>query len=83
MRRGARRRGRVRLRLRRPTHAGPDGARCGAFGLWVVILAAVVFGILYNRGLGEDSIRGWSSALYGSKREDANHWSRTGGKRKR
>lgn len=53
------------------------------FGLWVIILAAVVFGILYNRGLGEDSIRGWSSALYGNKREDANHWSRTGGKRKR
>ena len=53
------------------------------FGLWVIILAAVAFGILYNRGLGEDSIRGWSSALYRNKREDANHWSRTGGKRKR
>lgn len=53
------------------------------FGLWVLILAAVVFGILYNRGLGEDSIRGWSSALYGNNRHDADHWSRKGGKRKR
>jgi hypothetical protein len=53
------------------------------FGLAVLLLAALVFGIGYSLGVGMEATTRWSSALYGDDPEDANHWSRTGGKRKR
>jgi len=53
------------------------------FGLAVLLLAALVFGIGRLAGVEIDATSRWSSALYGDDREDANHWSRTGGKRKR
>lgn len=53
------------------------------FGLAVLLLAALAFGIAYSLGVGTEATTRWSSALYGNNREDANHWSRTGGKRKR
>jgi hypothetical protein len=53
------------------------------FGLAVLLLAALAFGIAYSLGVGAEATTRWSSALYGNNREDANHWSRTGRKRKR
>ena len=53
------------------------------FGLAVLLLAALAFGIAYSLGVGAEATTRWSSSLYGNNREDANHWSRTGGKRKR
>jgi hypothetical protein len=53
------------------------------WGLAVLLLAAIVLGAGYSMGVGTDSITRWSSALYGNDQEDADHWSRTGGKRKR
>ena len=52
-------------------------------GLGVLVLAALVFGVAYSLGVGAEATTRWSSALYGNDREDANHWSRTGGRRKR
>ena len=52
-------------------------------GLALLLLVALLFGIAYILGVGVDATTRWSSALYGNNREDANHWSRTGGKRKR
>ena len=52
-------------------------------GLAALVLAALAFGIAYTLGVGADATTRWSSALYGNDRDDANHWSRTGGKRKR
>jgi hypothetical protein len=53
------------------------------FGLAVLVLAALAFGVAYSLGFSADATTRWSSALYGNDREDANHWSQTGGKRKR
>ena len=52
-------------------------------GLAVLLLAALLFGIAYTLGVGAEATTRWSSALSGNDREDDNHWSRTGGKRKR
>jgi hypothetical protein len=52
------------------------------WGLAVLLLAAIVFGGAYSFGVGTDATTRWSEALYGDDQEDANHWSRTGGKRK-
>jgi hypothetical protein len=52
-------------------------------GLGVLVVAALVFGIAYTIGFSADATTRWSSALYGDDRDDANHWSQTGGKRKR
>lgn len=52
-------------------------------GLGVLVVAALVFGTAYTIGFGADATTRWSSSLYGDDREDADHWSRTGGKRKR
>jgi hypothetical protein len=53
------------------------------FGVAVLLLAALVFGIGYLGGVGTEASTRWSSAMYGDDPDDANHWSRTGGKRKR
>ena len=52
-------------------------------GLGVLVLAALVFGVAYSLGVGAEATTRWSSALHGTEQEDASHWSRTGGRRKR
>ena len=53
------------------------------YGLAVLVLAALAFGVAYSLGFSAEATTRWSSTLYGNDQEDANHWSRTGGKRKR
>ena len=53
------------------------------FGLAVVLLAVLLFGIAYSMGIEMEATARWSSAMYGDDPDDVNHWSRTGGKRKR
>ena len=53
------------------------------WGLAVLLLAAFVLGAGYSIRVGTDATTRWSSALYGNDQEDADHWSRRGGKRKR
>jgi hypothetical protein len=52
-------------------------------GVAVIFLAVLVFGVGYTMGVGMDATTRWSSALYGDDPDDANHWSRTGGRRRR
>jgi hypothetical protein len=53
------------------------------WGVAVLFLAAIVFGAAHSLGVETEATTRWSSALYGDDQEDADHWSRTGGKRKR
>ena len=53
------------------------------FAVGILLLAALAFGIGYGTRVQMEASTRWSSALYGDDRDDANHWSRTGGKRKR
>jgi hypothetical protein len=53
------------------------------FGVAVLLLAALAFGFGYVGGVGMEASTRWSSAMYGDDPDDANHWSRTGGRRKR
>jgi hypothetical protein len=52
------------------------------YSLWILILAALVFGVMYSLGVGVEATSRWSSALYGNDREDADHWSRRGRKQR-
>ena len=52
------------------------------WSILVLLLAAIVFGGAYALGIDIDATTRWSKALYGDDPEDADHWSRTGGKRK-
>ena len=47
------------------------------FALWVITLAALVLGVMHVLGVQVEATSRWSSALYGSDSDDANHWSRT------
>ena len=53
------------------------------WGVGVLLLAAIVFGAAYSLGVETEGWQRWSKALYSDDPEDADHWSRTGGKRKR
>jgi hypothetical protein len=53
------------------------------WGVGVLFLAAIVFGSSHLLGFETDSYTRWGRALSGDDPEDANHWSRTGGKRQR
>lgn len=53
------------------------------WGVGVLFLAAIVFGGARLLGVETEGWTRWGRALYGDDPEDANHWSRTGGKRKR
>jgi hypothetical protein len=53
------------------------------FALGVPLLAALGFSVMHVLGVEVEATSRWSSALYGNDQEDANHWSRTDGKRKR
>ena len=53
------------------------------WGVAVLVLAVFVFGFGYSIGVSADATTRWSSALYGNDPDDADHWSRTGGQRKR
>jgi hypothetical protein len=53
------------------------------FGVFVVFLAVLVFGFGHVVGVGMDASTRWSSAMYGDDPDDASHWNRTGGRRRR
>ena len=53
------------------------------FALGVPLVAALGFSVMHVMGVEMEATSRWSSALYGDDQMDANHWSRTGGKRKR
>jgi len=53
------------------------------WGVGVLVLAVIVFGSSHLLGFETDSYARWGRAVSGDDPEDADHWSRTGGKRKR
>ena len=53
------------------------------FGLGILLVAALGFSVMRVLGVEQEATTRWSSALYGNDVDDADHWSKTGGKRKR
>ena len=53
------------------------------YALGVPLFAALGFSVMHVLGVEGEGMKRWSSALYGDDPQNANHWSRTGGERKR
>lgn len=53
------------------------------YAIGVLLVAALGYSVMHVIGVGMEATSRWSSALYGDDAEDANHWSRKGGERKR
>jgi hypothetical protein len=53
------------------------------WGVGVLLLGGMVFASSHLLGFETDSYARWGRAVYGDDPKDADHWSRTGGKRKR
>ena len=53
------------------------------FGLGILLVAALGFSVMRVLGVEQEATTRWSSALYGNDADDADHWSKTGGKRTR